>query len=298
VEQLRRDIERLLGDSPRVTVFTSGEGVVIDGVVNSRAEYDRIQQIVSSSAGDVYSLADLDERQIPERQQVQLHFQFVEVERNNDHNIGMDWSQGPVQLVLDTVSTVRFGVTAALDSYIDLTSTGVVSRRLDQDFITCASGESVTYHRGGELLFEQRTVSTSTLVTKEYGLLIEARPIVDDDGDIDLILDYELSVPAGEVNGIPALRKHSHEVSVQLQEGQSFALSGWYTRDRSRTITGIPGLKDIPVLGLLFGSRDFRRGNTDGIIIVTPVVLDQGGQKMRRQIRETMDLYEQAEVKW
>ena len=67
---------------------------------------------------------------------------------------------------------------------------------------------------------------------------------------------------------------------------------------RSRTISGIPGLKDIPVLGLLFGSREFRRGNTDGIIIVTPVVLDQGGQKMRRQIRETMDLYEQAEVKW
>lgn len=63
-------------------------------------------------------------------------------------------------------------------------------------------------------------------------------------------------------------------------------------------ITGFPGLKDIPGLGVLFGSRAWQKGETDGIIVLTPVLVDPDRRSMRKQIKDALDVYDQADVKW
>jgi pilus assembly protein CpaC len=75
-------------------------------------------------------------------------------------------------------------------------------------------------------------------------------------------------------------------------------LSGFFRRDKGRTISGLPGLKDIPGLGVLFGSRAWQKGETDGIIVLTPVLLDPDRRGMRKTIKETLDIYDAADVKW
>lgn len=313
VERLRRDVETLLLEIPGVEVLTSGERVVIDGLVKRRDDFERIQDIVASNAKDVYSLVILDERDIVKRAQVQLHFQVLEVNRNRSHQIGIDWSgNGPISLVLDTISYVQFGignitdqagnVLRSPDDLLDFSATSDVRRVLDKDWFTTVSGEEVVFQRGKTLIFSVVNSSNGigTFLERDIGLLVKCTPIIDDDGDIDLVIDVEFStVGELELGGVvPSINRQKHTAHVQLREGESFALSGFLRRDNGRIITGLPGLSQIPGIGVLFGSRDWQKGDTDGIIVLTPVLLDADRRQMRKQIRETLDIYDAAETKW
>jgi pilus assembly protein CpaC len=309
VEQLRKDIETLLLDIPGVDVLTSGNRVVIDGVVKRRDDMERVQAIITANPADIYSLVLLDERDIVRKAQVQLHFQVLEVSRSRDHEIGIDWSGGPVRLVMDTISYVQFGPGEIPDpeggfrkpdDLLNFSSSVDVRRILDKDFFTTVSGESVEFHRGQELIFTVPGLTSGQILVKEVGLTVEALPVIDDDGDIDLIIEIRFStIGAMEFGGeVPSINMQYHRSHVQLREGESFALSGFFRREKGRTITGLPGLKDIPGLGVLFGSRDWQKGDTDGIIVLTPVLLDPDRRTMRKQIKETLDIYDAADVKW
>lgn len=312
VERLRRDVETLLIDIPGVEVLTSGERVVIDGIVKRRDDFERIQGIVTSNPADVYSLVLLDERDIVRKAQIQLHFQVLEVNRNREHDIGLDWSgNGPIRLVLDTINYVQFGlggvtdplgVTRVPDDLIDLSQSTDVRRVLDKDFFTTVSGEEVLFQRGKVLIFttSNSVTGAATFFEREIGLLVTATPIIDDDGDIDLKVEVEFST-VGELElggNVPSINTQKHRAHVQLREGESFALSGFLRRENGRTITGLPGLSQIPGIGVLFGSRAFQKGDTDGIIVLTPVLLDADRRQMRKQIRETLDIYDAAETKF
>lgn len=311
IEQLRKDIRNLLSDIPGVEVLTSGTKVVIDGIVKRRDDRKRVEAIVESNKGKVYSLVILDERDIVRKAQVQLHFQVLEVSRSRDHDLGVDWSAGPVQVVLDTVSYIQFGPGPIQDPFgairrpddmLNLTSTVDIQRVLDKDFFTTISGEVVSFQRGQELLFvvPGGGASTGQFIAKEVGLKVEALPVIDDDGDVDMQISIEFSTVGQEEFGgaVPALNTQKHKAHVQLREGESFALSGFFRREKGRNITGLPGLKDIPGLGLLFGSRAWKKGETDGIIVLTPVLVDPDRRTMRKQIKETLDIYDAADVKW
>ncbi|HCP47645.1 MAG TPA: hypothetical protein DIU15_16510 [Deltaproteobacteria bacterium] len=311
IEQLRKDIRNLLSDIPGVEVLTSGTKVVIDGIVKRRDDQKRVDAIVESNSGKVYSLVLLDERDIVRKAQIQLHFQVLEISRSRNHDIGVDWTSGPVQVVLDTVSYIQFGpgpIQDALgavrrpDDMLNLTSTVDIQRVLDKDFFTTISGEVVSFHRGKELLFVVPGGGSNSgqFIAKEVGLVVEALPVIDDDGDVDLKIHVEFSTVGEEEFGgaVPALNSQKHDAHVQLREGESFALAGFFRREKGRNITGLPGLKDIPGLGLLFGSRAWKKGETDGIIVLTPVLVDPDRRTMRKQIKETLDIYDAADVKW
>jgi pilus assembly protein CpaC len=315
IEQLRRDIENLLVDIPGVDVFTSGDRVVIDGIVKRRDDFDRVNAITTSNKDKIYSLVILDERDIVRRAQLQLNFQILEVSRSRNHNIGIDWSQGAYNLVRDTMEWVQFGLGPIstvndqnqarirdLDDWLKLDSGFDVRRVLDNSFFTTVSGEAVEFFRGKELIFTPNgggLGGTVQFLVKEVGLKVTATPIVDDDGDIDLTIDIEFAtVGELEFGNIPAINQQKHKAHVQLREGESFALSGFFERTKGRNLQGVPGLKDIPGLGMLFGTRAWNKGETDGIIVLTPRLLDPDRRTMRKKIKETLDIYDAADVKW
>jgi len=311
VAQLRYDVGNLLEGIPGVSIETAADRVVIDGVVKRRDDWDRIQALVEAHKGEVVSLAILDERDIVRKAQVQLHFQVLEVNRNRDHDIGVDWSSGPVRVVMDTISFVQFGPGAipnpsggvtTPDDLINLTSTTDIRRVLDKDFFTTISGEEVEFHRGKELIFAVEGLGggAGSFLIKEVGLKVKATPVIDDDQDIDLRIEIEFST-VGELEfegSVPSINVQNHKAHVQLREGESFALSGFFQREKGRVIRGFPGLKDVPGLGVLFGSRAWRKGETDGIVVLTPVLVDPDKRNMRKQIKDALDVYDQADVKW
>ena len=314
IEKLRRDIKTLLADVPGLTIATSGDSrVVIDGVVKRKEQFDRVKAIVEANSKDVYSLAVLDVRDILIKPQVQLHFQVLEVNRGRNHNVGIDWSK-PIRLVLDTTSYIQFGLgdisdplaTDAAervrrpDDYLKLGSTAIIERVLDKDFFTSVSGEEVEFNRGKELLFvvDGGLNDAGKVIQIKVGLDVKATPYVDDDGDIEMEIEVNFSTIGGIEMGVPSINVQRHKAKVQLREGESFALSGFFRREKGSTVTGLPGLKDVPGLGVLFGTRDWRRDQVDGIIVVTPVLLDPDRRGMRKQIKETLDIYDAADVNW
>ena len=316
IEQLRRDVAALVADIPGVEVVRMGDRVIIDGVVKRRDNFERVQALVLAKKKVLYSLVLLDERDIVRKAQIQLKFQVLEVTRTRAHNIGIDWSSGPVRVVLDAVSYIQFGPSELQASFVDpndplstvrkpddllnFQSSADIQRVLDQDFFTTVSGEEVTFLRGQELIFSASGGLDSSFLVKEVGLKVTCTPVVDDDGDIDLKIEIHFStVGRKQFDGtVPSINTQRHKAHVQLREGQSFAMSGFFRRDKGRTITGLPGLKDIPGLGVLFGSRAWQKGETDGIIVLTPVLLDPDRRGMRKTIKETLDIYDAADVKW
>jgi pilus assembly protein CpaC len=83
-----------------------------------------------------------------------------------------------------------------------------------------------------------------------------------------------VSVPlAGGTLTIPALTVRRAETTVELGSGQSFAIAGLLQRTSTDTTNALPGIGEVPVIGALFKSNDFQRGESELVIIVTPYIV-------------------------
>jgi pilus assembly protein CpaC len=99
------------------------------------------------------------------------------------------------------------------------------------------------------------------------------------EGRISLKIESEVSelTDLGAVTlnfiSIPALKKRQANSTVELPSGGSLALAGLITDGVRQNIDGFPGLKDVPVLGTLFRSRDFIKQESELVVIVTPYLV-------------------------
>ena len=86
-------------------------------------------------------------------------------------------------------------------------------------------------------------------------------------------LDYTNAVMISGYT-IPAISTRRAETEVELQDGQSFAISGLLDRRTTEKLGKMPGIGDIPILGELFKSRDITKSLTELVVIITPVLVD------------------------
>jgi pilus assembly protein CpaC len=93
-----------------------------------------------------------------------------------------------------------------------------------------------------------------------------------DDGLINLIASPEVSALDFSLaaEGVPALTTRRATTTVELRDGQSFAIAGLLQEDFTDNIEQFPGLGDLPVLGALFRSTEYQRKETELVILVTP----------------------------
>jgi pilus assembly protein CpaC len=114
-----------------------------------------------------------------------------------------------------------------------------------------------------------------TVVFKEYGVRLNFKPTIIDEDHIRLELEPEVST-IDFSNGvkfdgflIPALKTRRAKTGVELRDGQSFALAGLLDNSETKTLSKVPVLGDVPVLGALFRSKSFQKNETELIFIVT-----------------------------
>ncbi|MDX2307694.1 MAG: type II and III secretion system protein family protein [Hyphomicrobium sp.] len=153
-------------------------------------------------------------------------------------------------------------------------------RTLAEPNLTAISGESAKFLAGGEFPIPVADGQGGISVTyKEFGVAVAFTPTVMSEGRISLKIETEVSelsnVGAVVVTGfsIPALRKRQAKSTVELPSGGSLALAGLISDDVRQNIDGLPGLKDLPVLGTLFRSRDFIKQESELVVIVTPYIV-------------------------
>jgi pilus assembly protein CpaC len=153
-------------------------------------------------------------------------------------------------------------------------------RTLAEPNLTAVSGESAKFLAGGEYPVPVSADNGAIGISfKEYGVGVAFTPTVLSEGRISLKIDTQVSELSNEgalvLSGtqIPSLKKRSALSTVELPSGGSIMMAGLLSDSVRQNVDGTPGLKDLPILGTLFRSRDFQQGETELVIIVTPIMV-------------------------
>ncbi len=153
-------------------------------------------------------------------------------------------------------------------------------KTLAEPNLTAVSGEPAKFLAGGEYPVPVvDSLGQVSVVYKEYGIGIAFTPVVLSEGRISLKIETEVSELTDEgavvLSGIriPALKKRQANSTVELPSGGSLAIAGLLSEDTRQNIDGFPGLKDLPILGTLFRSRDYQKQESELVVIVTPYMV-------------------------
>jgi len=170
-------------------------------------------------------------------------------------------------------------------------------RTLAEPNLTAISGESASFLAGGEFPVPTSQDRNGNVIIefKPFGVALAFTPVVLSEGRISLKIATEVSElsndgafvfegssvvdAAGNVTTrdgvtVPALRVRRVETTVELPSGGSMVMAGLLSETTKQNIDGVPGIKDLPILGSLFRSRDFQNNETELVVIVTPYLVD------------------------
>lgn len=227
-------------------------------------------------------------------QQVQIDVAFAEVNRSSLRQIGAMLKAGKGTNFrfagtngLSTSTGAGFGeiflnpdpsgsLPIPLDITLKLLTEHSLSRTLAKPTLVAMSGEKAQFLAGGEQPVPQVSgFGQPSVEYKKFGIQLDFSPIVLGDRTIELnttmsvsVLDKSQGLQIGGTD-VPLFRTRSSGTTVRLQHGQSFAIAGLLQDQLENVKRGIPGLGDIPILGMLFNSRQFQRNETELVVVIT-----------------------------
>ncbi len=297
---LREALAEIVPDE-RIEVTAVNEDIVLRGTVRSAraAEDARLiaRRFVEADENIVNMVGILSQ------QQVMIRVRVAEIDRTVLKDLGVNTTirvAGAAQtsalltpltaVGADAFSRLVFNIASGtfdqLNIALDAVEQQDLAKTLAEPTLTAVSGENANLLVGGQIVIPASvTVSAEGQVTVEtefqpFGVILSFTPVVLDSGLISLKLSTEVSevsqalgfeVLPGTI--VPGLILNRAETTVELPSGGGIVIAGLLQDDISNTITGIPGLKDIPILGALFRSERFQRDETELIIAVTPYLV-------------------------
>ena len=153
-------------------------------------------------------------------------------------------------------------------------------KTLAEPNLTAVSGEPARFLAGGEFPVPVvDSLGQVSVLFKKFGIGLAFTPVVLSEGRISLKIETEVSELSNQgavtLNGIqiPALKTRQADSTVELPSGGSLALAGLLSEDSRQNIDGFPGMKDLPILGTLFRSKDYQKKETELVVIVTPYLV-------------------------
>ena len=156
--------------------------------------------------------------------------------------------------------------------------------------LTAISGETANFLAGGEFPIPiAQQLGTISVEFKKFGIGLAFTPVVMSEGRISLKVSTEVSelsnqgaVVLSNIT-IPALKVRRAETVVELPSGGSLVMAGLLSDQSKQALSGYPGLKNLPVLGTLFRSRDFLKDETELVVLVTPYVVKPSAREKLAQ---------------
>jgi pilus assembly protein CpaC len=273
----------------RIEAVAEGIEVLLSGTVQTPAAIRRAVEIAEATGATV-----VNDLSLPEAQQILLHVRFAEVERSAIRELGTDlFVQNPQNVAgvanADTslVETLSEGIVRLLLVGEDYRLESVIRalkqrgefRSLAEPNLLAVEGQEATFLAGGEFPFpvvQGGNLNAVTIVWKEFGVRLAFTPRVTDDGAIRLrvapevsSLDFSNGLAVGGFE-IPSLLTRRVDTEVELRPGQHLAIAGLIDNSLLESSSRIPILGDIPILGLLFRSKNMRQQRSELLVLVTP----------------------------
>ncbi|WP_411360457.1 MULTISPECIES: type II and III secretion system protein family protein [unclassified Pseudidiomarina] len=203
---------------------------------------------------------------------LELEVLIAEVKRSYSEHLGVRWPahlNGP--LVEDLGSWIHLPVSA--QATLDLLEREGHAELLANPVLSVLSGSSANFLVGGEFPIPQVLAQGMQDVSfRDYGIKLQMRAERLTDGQIHTDLTAEMSSidPATAVNGIPGLLSRKVGSSFVIPDGETLVLSGLLQSEQSAQADRFPWLHQLPILGQLFASEQFRNAETELMILVTP----------------------------
>ena len=284
---LERYLHVLMPNEP-ISVAASGNAVTLTGQVKDASAAARAVEIAKGSGATV-----IDNLTTNAPVQVLLQVRFAEMTRNalqqyssvltvkNPQQLsdGGSWSgssdsfNGLLQVALFNNATTSF------DALLHNLQTRGQFRSLAEPNLLTLPGKEAYFLAGGEFPFpvvQGGSSNSVSIVFKEFGIKLRFTPTITRNGTIRLKLAPEVSsldfANALQISGftIPSLLTRRAETEVEMSDGEHLAIAGLMDNSLLKSVSKIPILGDIPIIGQLFRSKDIRERRTELVVIVTP----------------------------
>ena len=299
IEGLKKRLFELLPEE-RVEIRSLNGSVVLSGSVSGAGRMSKILAVAERFApGLVTNLLTVEGSQ-----QVMLKVRFVEVSRSALKSLGLNFDllNGDFSFTSGDTFLANPGALAGTGGFVlggdsfgsglfsgSVASTGLqilfealetkgVAKTLAEPNLIALSGDTASFLAGGEFPIEVAQSGAAatgdaaiTIEFKEFGISLAFTPTVLDDGLINMVVSPEVSTldfTVTTTNGTPGLTTRRATTTVELRDGQAFAIAGLLQDDFQDTIRQVPVLGDIPVLGALFRSSQYQRNETELVIVV------------------------------
>lgn len=282
--ELRADLKNLLpGES--ITVHPVHDGVFLDGKLTTAAAAEMAIQLAERHVpgGVANGLS------VGQSQQVMLEVRFIEASRNAVKEIGFGHTfdangvagsteGGTISgLAEKTIALFKNVGTENIDIQLRALEEKGVIRTLAEPNLVALSGDTASFLAGGEFPIP---ISSSdgeiSVAFKKFGVSLEFTPTVLGDGLVNLRVRPEVSaldrangVRTGSID-IPGISVRRADTTVELHDGQAFAVAGLLQNDYSNNVRQTPWLGNVPILGSLFSSKRYQRKESELVIIITP----------------------------
>ena len=300
------ELDRLFPDED-LEVVAIGNTLVLSGETVQPGVAERAISFASSLEADA---TVLDHMVVPDRGQVLLQVRVAEVTRNALQNLGASFTRvdplnprggdegsissganpptgnfltsplGPDTPLSDAVNFFLFHESSNVAAFIQALRTEGSFTSLAEPNLMTVPGETASFLAGGEFPYPViQGGSTSGAITiqfREFGVRLNFTPTLTNSGAIRLEVEPEVSsldfTSGLELQGfqIPALLTRRASTVVEVQEGQTFAIAGLMDNQLSESVSKVPFLGDIPILGSLFRSTSFQQSRTELLVLVTP----------------------------
>jgi pilus assembly protein CpaC len=206
--------------------------------------------------------------------------------------------ESPVSTALRAVPGVGYvGMNMLLSSRLNLLAQSGEAVVLAQPQLLARSGSTAEFLAGGEVPYAtvDKDGNTSTLF-KPYGVSLRITPTIAASGTVRSRIEVEASSVDASVttNGGPALKTRRASTEFNVRSGQTLVIGGFLSRERDKETSGLPGLRNIPLLGALFGVRREHVKETELAIFVTPVVVSEDHTSMRRVTSQAREQIQNA----
>lgn len=288
------DVRTLIQPLTGLSAREVGGQVFIEGEVDPKVK-PRVLAIVKSFP----KVVDLTlESDMTMKKMVYLDVRIMEFKKNALERIGIAWAQsangpaaglrvGRFQPLVGPRHFANLGTD--FTSRINLMIQDGDAVELASPHLSTRSGGEATFLAGGQIpISSTNTTGQSNVTFKDYGIKLSFKPVTDADNNVLIKVETEVSTidPAVTILEVPGFLTRRTSAEVNVRDGEPMALSGMIDSNISNTVNKVPLLGNIPVLGQLFRSTEFRNDRTEMIVFVEPKVVEVNRQD-KRLIEET-----------
>ncbi|MBP0634434.1 type II and III secretion system protein family protein [Cupriavidus sp. AcVe19-6a] len=305
---LQTSLAQLLPGEPGIRVMTAADNLVLTGSVTNAQSAQQAMDIAQAYAnaaqgtdgkngdkkGGVLNMLSVDSPQ-----QVMLEVKVAEVSKTLLNQLGSavnlqggfgSWTGGVVTSLLTGASGAIFGSKAnnlPFEFAIDAQKNDSLVKILAEPNLVTISGQEASFLAGGKIYIPVAQANvlngagTVTLQEEEFGVGLKFTPTVLANGRIHLKVSPEVSelsptgatIRGGTLAGqtiLPVITTRRASTTVQMRDGESFAIGGLLTDSARGSLKALPGAGEVPVLGTLFRSTQYQQDLTELVFVITP----------------------------